>query len=134
MDIAKEYKLTKPGNLSNYYAGICMLHLGEFESAIDYLERYKKKDEAISPLALGCTGDAYVELGDTKKGLEYYMKAVAYSENDFYNPIYLLKAGQIYELEGNKEKALEMYTRIKDEYSDSNEGSNIQKYIARVSN
>lgn len=134
IDIASEYRGTKPGNLANYYAGVCLLHSGEFESAIEYFSKYDKKDEALSPLAFGCTGDAYIELGDITKGLDFYMKAVAFSENDFYNPIYLLKAGQIYELEGDKEKALEMFKRIQDEYPDSNEGSNIQKYIARVSN
>lgn len=132
IDIAKEYKATKQGNLANYYAGVCLLKTGEYESAIDYFEKFKKNDEAISPLALGCTGDAYIELGDTDKGIDFYLRAVNFSENDFYNPIYLLKAGQIYELEGNKEKALEMYQRIKDDYPASNEGNTIQKYIARV--
>ena len=51
----------------------------------------------------------------------------------FITPSTFLKAGQIYELEGNMEKALEMYQRIQDEYPESNEGKNIQKYIARVS-
>jgi len=60
------------------------------------------------------------------------MKAVASTDNEFYNPMYLLKAGQVYELDGNKEKALEQYTRIKEEYPESSEGNNIEKYIARV--
>lgn len=134
IDIAKEYKSTKPGNLANYYAGVCLLHSGEYETSIEYFNKFDKKDEAISPLALGCTGDAYIELGDVEKGIEFYLKAVSYSENDFYNPIYLLKAGQVYELEGNKEKALEMFKEIQDKYPESNEGNNIQKYIARVTN
>ena len=133
IDIADDFKSTKPGNLANYYAAICFMELGQFEDAIDYFDRFDKKDEAISPVALGATGDAYVELGDTKKGIEFYLKAINYSENEFYNPIYLLKAGQIYELEGNFEKALEMYQRIKDDYPQSSEGNNIEKYIARVS-
>ncbi|MDX2415278.1 MAG: tetratricopeptide repeat protein, partial [Bacteroidales bacterium] len=37
IDIAKEYKSTKPGNLANYYAGVCFLHSGQYEDAIDYL-------------------------------------------------------------------------------------------------
>lgn len=133
VDIADEYKATKPGNLANYYAGLCFLHLGQFEDAIEYLERFKKDDEALSPLAYACTGDAYIELGDNEKGIEFYLKAANYSDNDFYDPLYLFKAGQIYELDGNNKKALELYQRIKDEYPESNEGSNIDKYIARVS-
>jgi tetratricopeptide (TPR) repeat protein len=133
VDIADEYKATRPGNLANYYAGLCYLQLGQFEDAIEYFDRFDKNDEAIAPLAYACTGDAYIELGDSKRGIEFYLKAVNYADNDFYNPLYLLKAGQVYELDGNNEKALEMYQRIKNEYPESNEGSNIDKYIARVS-
>ena len=133
IDIADNYKTTKTGNLANYYAGLCFLQLGQFEDAIEYIGRFNKKGEALSPLAYGCTGDAYIELGDNLKGIEFYMKAVNFSNNDFYNPLYLLKAGQIYELDGDFDKALEIYTRIKEDYPESNEGTSIDKYIARVS-
>lgn len=132
IDIASEYSSTKPGNLANYYAGICYLRNGDFEDAIDYLGRFKKNDLAISPLAFGCTGDAWVELGEINKGIEFYLKAANYSDNSFYNPLYLLKAGQLYEMEGNNAKALELYQRIKDDYPESSEGNTIDKYIARV--
>ena len=132
IDIATEYSSTKPGNIANYYAGVCFLRSGEFEEAIDYFNKFKKNDLAISPIAYGCTGDAWVELGDITKGIEFYLKAVNHSDNNFYNPLYLLKAGQLYEMEGNKAGALELYQRIKDSYPDSNEGNTIEKYLARV--
>ncbi len=133
LDIADEYRSTKPGNLASYYAGICFLHTGQYEDAIDYLEKFKKKDKSVSPVALGCIGDAYIEMGETHKGIEYYLKAVDYSENSFYNPLYLMKAGQVYELEGSYDKALKLYERIRDNYPESTEGRNIDKYIARLS-
>ncbi len=132
LDIASTYKLTRPGNLSNYYAGVCLLRLGQYEDAIKYLEKFRKNDNAVAPVAYGCIGDAYVELGDTEKGISYYLKAIDYSDNSFYDPIYLLKAGELYEMQGDNEKALEMYQTIKDKYPDSTEGSNIDKYIVRV--
>ncbi|HDZ41990.1 MAG TPA: tetratricopeptide repeat protein [Bacteroidetes bacterium] len=132
IDIADEYKFTRPGNLANYYAGLCFLWTGQYEDAIDYLEKYKKRNQTISIEAIGCTGDAYVELGDTDKGIDYYLRAANYSESSFYTPLYLLKAGQLHELEGRYDKALVLYERIKEEYPESTEGSNIDKYIARV--
>jgi len=134
IDIAEDYKSTKPGNIANYYAGVCYLNLGEYEDAIDYLVRFKKKDKVLSPVALGCIGDAWVELGDTGKGIEFYNKAALFTENDFYSPIYLMKAGQLHELAGDYAKALEKYETIKKNYPESNEGNNIDKYIARVNN
>jgi len=132
IDISDEYKSTNPGNLAKYYAGICYLRMGEFENAIDYLDRFKKNDKSVSPVALTCTGDAYVELGDIQKGIDYYLQAANFSENSFYNPIALLKAGQLYELDGDNENALVQYMRIKDNYPESTEGRNIEKYIAQV--
>jgi len=132
IDIADEYKFTRPGNLANYYAGICFLRSGQYEDAIDYLEKFKKRDISISPVALGCIGDAYVELGETDKGIDYYLRASNYTENSFYNPLYLMKAAQLHELEGQYKEALNLYQRIKEEYPESSEGRNIEKYIARV--
>ncbi len=132
IDIADEYGSTRPGNLANYYAGVSFLRLGQFEDAIDYLKKFKKRDESVSPVAIGCIGDAYVELGDTDRGIEYYLRAANYSENTFYNPLYLFKAGQLHEIEGRYDEALDIYHRIKDEYPESSEGNNIDKNIARV--
>ncbi len=132
IDIADEYKITRPGNLANYYAGICFLRSGQYEDAIDYLEKFKKRDISISPIALGCIGDAYVELGETDKGIDYYLRAANYTENSFYNPLYLMKAAQLHEFEGQYKEALNLYQRIKEEYPESSEGRDIEKYIARV--
>jgi tetratricopeptide (TPR) repeat protein len=132
VDIAKEYKFTPSGNLSVYGAGICYLRLGEYQEAIDYLEKYSKKDKVIGSLAIGATGDAYVELGDTRKGVAKYIEAADWAKNSFNSPIFLMKAGEIYELEKNYAEALRMYERIKDEYPESTEGLSIDKYIARV--
>lgn len=132
IDIADEYSRTPAGNLARYYTGICFLHMGEFNSAVEYLEKFKKKDIVISPVAIGATGDAYIELGEINKGLEYYNRAAGYTDNSFYAPLYLMKAAQVYESEGNYDLALINYNKIKDNYPDSNEGNNIEKFIARV--
>lgn len=132
IDIASEYKLTRTGNLANYYAGVCLLNLGEYQNAIDYLDKFRKRDKLVSPVALGCIGDAYIELGETAKGIEYYNKAASFTENDFFSPIFIMKAGQIFELEGDYNSALAKYEEVKAKFPDSNEGNNIEKYIARV--
>ena len=132
LDIAKSYRFTKTGNLANYGAGICFLHLGDYESAIEFLNKYSKKDKVIGSLAIGAIGDAYVELGDLEKGVAEYIKAADFAKNSFNSPVFLMKAGEIYELTGKYSDALKMYERIEHEYSSSTEGSSIEKYIARV--
>jgi tetratricopeptide (TPR) repeat protein len=132
IDIASEYKFTSSGNLALYSAGICYLHLGQYQDAIDLLNKYSKKDKLIGSLAIGATGDAYVELGDLKTGVSKYIEAADFASNSFNTPIFLMKAGEIYEQDGNYTEALKVYQRIQDNYPESNEGLSIDKYIARV--
>jgi tetratricopeptide (TPR) repeat protein len=132
IDIAKEYKSTKSGKLANFYAGACLIHLGQFEEAIDYLNKYKLKDEVLAPQAKGLIGDAKVELGDFTAGIKNYLEAAAMAENDFHSPIFLMKAGMLHESQGNHAEALKLYEQIQEKYPESNEGRSIDKYIARV--
>ena len=73
LDIAKDYKFTNSGNLAKYSAGICYLHLGNYQEAIDFLSKYSKKDKVIGSLAIGATGDAYIQLGNIDKGVSKYL-------------------------------------------------------------
>jgi tetratricopeptide (TPR) repeat protein len=132
LDIAKNYKMTQAGNLAKYSAGICYLHLGEYQNAIEYLNKYSKKDKLIGSVATGATGDAYVETGDLDKGLALYIEAADMAKNSFNTPLFLMKAGQIYELQKKFTDALKIYERIQSEYPESTEGTSIEKYIARV--
>jgi len=132
IDISDEYGMTKPGNLANYYAGISFLKKNDFEQAIDYLEDFSANDHIISPMATGAIGDAYLELGNKDKAAAYYLEAANMDDNGFTAPLFLYKAGQVYELLGNYDKAINIYTRIKTKYYKSNEGRSIEKNISRV--
>jgi tetratricopeptide (TPR) repeat protein len=132
LDIASDYKFTSTGNLAKYSAGICYLHLGNYNEAIEFLDSYSKKDKVLGSLAIGATGDAYVELGNLEKGISNYIEAAEYADNAFNTPLFLMKAGELYELTGKFSEALKLYERIENQYPESTEGSTIDKYIARV--
>jgi tetratricopeptide (TPR) repeat protein len=132
LDIAKDYRFTNTGNLARYSAGICYLQLGKYQEAIDLLNKYSKKDKVLGALAIGATGDAYVELGNLDKGVAKYVEAADFAKNSFNTPIFLMKAAEIHELNGKFSDALKLYERIQSEYPESTEGTTIDKYIARV--
>ncbi len=132
IDIVDDYGMTDPGNLANYYAGISFLKKGNFDQAIDYLEDFNGKDNIIGPMATGAIGDAYLELGDASKAAAYYLEAANLRDNDLTTPLFLLKAGQTHESLGNYDKAIDIYNRIKDNYSKSQEARTIDKYIGRA--
>ena len=130
--IAKEYG-AKAGKAVNFYAGVCELQLGNYESAIKYLQAYKGKDAILAARATACIGDAYVGLENYAKALGCFEKAAAECDNMFAAG-YLLKAGQVAEKLGENEKALGYYETIKDSYPQSMEAYDIDKYIARIEN
>ncbi|MBC8319696.1 MAG: tetratricopeptide repeat protein [Bacteroidetes bacterium] len=132
IDIISEYSMTKPGNLANYYAGISFLKKNDFEQAIEYLGDFSADDHLVSPMATGAIGDAYLELGDKDKAAAYYLEAANLDDNGFTSPLFLYKAGQVYELLGNYDKAISIYNKIKTKYYKSNEGRSIEKNISRA--
>jgi tetratricopeptide (TPR) repeat protein len=132
LDVIDEYGSTKPGNLANYYAGICYLHLGNYEDAIDYLNDFSTDDEFLLATTNGAKGDAYLEMGDKEEALKYYQKAAGY-QNDLTTPTYLMKLGMLYEDLGNKEEAVKAYSLIKKDFKKSPEARQIDKYITRAS-
>lgn len=132
IDIIDQYKFTKSANLSHYYAGICYLKKGEFQNALDQLSDFSSGDEVVGPMAIGAMGDAYMELNNADKAISYYLKAADKRKNDLTTPLFLMKAGMAYELQGKNEDALKIYQRVKTEFGRTNEGRDIDKYIARM--
>lgn len=127
--IADEYSLYQQGKLAALYAGICYYEKGEFEDAAKYLKKFSAKDLNIDPAAKQMLGDAYVELGEYGKAASAFEDA-AKSGNELIAPMSLKKAGIVYLHEGKKAKAKKAFERIKNEYQDSNEALDIDKYIA----
>ena len=132
LDIIDDFGSTDAGNLSNYYAGISYLHLGQYEDAIDYLKKFDSDDALLCPISLGAQGDAQLELGKTDAALDLYTKAYKMNDNELTTPIYMLKAGELLESTSKSNEALAIYETIKQKFPESNEGRNIDKYIARV--
>ena len=122
----------KAGKAVYFYAGICELQLGEWEQAIKYLQAYKGKDTILAARAEACMGDAYVGLEDYKKALTCFEKAA--QADNMYAAGYLLKAGAVAEELGENEKALSFYKKIKDQYPQSMEAYDVDKYIGRIEN
>lgn len=132
LDIIDGFGSTDAGNLSNYYAGISYLHLGQYEEAIEYLKKFDSDDALLGPISLGAQGDAQLELGKTDAALDLYTKAYKMNDNELTTPIYMLKAGELLESTSKSNEALAIYETIKQKFPESNEGRNIDKYIARV--
>jgi tetratricopeptide (TPR) repeat protein len=132
LSIMEDYKWTDAANLSHYYTGIIYLKQGKFEDAIDQLKDFSGKDKMVSNMAYGALGDAYSELGKYDEAISYYKKAAYHFENELTTPIFLKKAGMMLEYTKKSAEAKKIYEEIKSRYPNTNEGREMDKYIARV--
>ena len=132
LDIIDDYGITKAANRANYYAGISYLHLGQYEEALNYLNDFNTDDLLLGPVTEGAKGDAYLEMGDNESALKHYKKAYTLTDNELTVPVYMMKAATLLESMDELKEAMNLYQEIKTRYPKSAEGTNADRYIARV--
>jgi len=132
LGVIEDYGITKTGKLANAYAGICYYHLNKPEEALSYLKKFNSNDKLITPMVKGLIGDCYIDLGDVAKGIKYFNQAASKASSEFLSPIYLKKAGIAYEGIFDYANAVKMYQTIKNNYPNSQEASEVEKYIERA--
>ncbi|WP_298880200.1 tetratricopeptide repeat protein [uncultured Polaribacter sp.] len=130
LDIAESFSGTEAGNLANYYAGVSYLQMKKYDKAIEFLSKFNSDDEMLGPVSLGAIGDAFADINQPKDALDYYEKAANKKNNEFTTPLYLFKAGQIAMDLKDYSKAESLFSKIKTNFSKSDQGRNIEKYIA----
>ena len=132
LQIIDKYGGTDAGNLAQAYAGIIYLYQGKFKDAADHLEKFEGNDPFVAPEVIGDIGDAYAELNNFDKALEYYKKAAYQSDNDQTAPLYLKRAGMLCEKLKKYDEARKYYEEIKNKYPKTQDGSTIDKYLSRL--
>ncbi|MET2985429.1 tetratricopeptide repeat protein [Aureibaculum conchae] len=132
LDIIDNYGSTDAGNLAKYMAGISYLKTSDYENAIELLSDFSTDDEILGAIAEGNIGDAFSQINQPEDAMQHYIKAADFKSNEFTSSLYLFKAGNIAMDLGNYSKAEELFTKIKNEYPNSDEGTKIDIYLNRA--
>ncbi len=133
VSIINTYSGTKTANLAKYYAGVSSLQMGKYNDAIKYLSDFSTDSKPVQMLAYGCLGDAYSEVNKKQEAVDAYKKAATTFEDDKDNSSeYLFRAALLNEVLGKNEEALNLYNQLKDKYSGTMRGAQIDKYIYRL--
>lgn len=132
LDIIDVYSGTDAANIANYSAGMAYLNMNKYQEAIEYLQDFKSDDAMLGALAKGGLGDAFMQLNQPEDALGYYEKAIAHNENNYTTPRFLYKAGTTALELGKKDKALEYFKRIKNEFPTTEEGRTIDIFIGKA--
>lgn len=127
-EIASKYSWYQAGKLAALYAGVCYFNQGEFEEAAKYLKKFSADDIMVDPAANLLLGDAYVELDELGKAAAAF-KAAAKVDNELIAPIALKKLGFVYLEQEDNAAAKKAFEQIKNDYPQSAEAQDIEKYI-----
>lgn len=140
--IASDYSSTDAGNLANLYAGLCYYNLGKTKEAVQYLEKFSPKGDAmVSPAAIAALGNAYAADGQVDKAVSKLKEAADKCDSrakdgvDYsLSPQFLLQAGELLESQNKPEEALKIYQDIKKKYQNAPivQSNEIDKYIERT--
>jgi len=96
------------------------------------LNKFKGKDLLITPAVTGAIGDVYMNMGETDKAVNQFLKAAKEADNEMLSPIYYKKAGVAYLSVDNYDKAIEIFQLIKDNYLNSPEAQEADKFIMQA--
>jgi tetratricopeptide (TPR) repeat protein len=133
LKIISRYDGTPAANLAHFYAGSCYLKLGDYNNAIKHLKEFSTDSKQVKARTISLIADALSELGKREEAAKEYERAGKVFEKDDYNsPEYLFRAGYLYESMGKNKEAIEMYNIIKEKYSKTERGAEIDKYLARL--
>ena len=132
LKVADDFSGTKAANLAKAYAGICYAQLGKYEEAVKMLDSFNGKDQMVAPAILGAAGNCYAQLGQLDKAASTLMSAADKADNNTLSPIFLMQAGEILVKQGKYDDAVDAYTKIKDEYFQSYQAMDIDKYIEQA--
>ncbi|MBF1073621.1 MAG: tetratricopeptide repeat protein, partial [Prevotellaceae bacterium] len=122
--------------------GLCYANLGKWQNAVDYLQNFSTKNDAlVSPAATAALGNAYAHVGQIDKAISELKDAASKADSEAkdgtsnsLSPTFLLQAGELLESQNKKDDALKIYQDIKKKYVNAPlvQSGDIDKYIERV--
>lgn len=105
------------GNRAALQSAILLYQKGEYQQALEYLNKYDNTDEIIGACATALKGDCYANLDQLDKAENAFAKAATLCKgNKALVPYFLLKKAHILEAEGKFDAAAVTYGTIEKEY------------------
>ena len=130
--VVKKYDGKIGGEIAQFTYARQLMSKGQFAQALEELEGVNVEDTYVSVMAIGLQGDCKSEMKKYEDAAALYIKAAEKEDNDFTTPTYLFKAAFCAEKVNDYNTAVEIYTKIQDNYPDFANQKSIKKYIARA--
>jgi len=131
--IVENYGNSQAGDIAKFYLASAYYQTGNFDEALKYFEESSPSDELLAVSRYSGIGCCYEAQGKHREAAESFEKAATKNTKDVSAAENLNSAARNYVQAGDKEKALELYKRLKKNYSTTSYGRDADRYIAQLS-
>ena len=131
--IVENYGGTPSGEIARFYLASCYYHLGTYDEALEHFERLDVKGQLLEVARYSGIACSYEAKGQYAEAAENYERAATAFANDVSAAENLNHAARNYSLVGEKEKALELYKKLKKNYPTTSFGREAERYISKLS-
>ncbi|MBX2983170.1 MAG: tetratricopeptide repeat protein [Flavobacteriales bacterium] len=130
--VADDYGSTTTGNLAKFYMAVIFHQKGDYENALQYYKEADLDDNVLRVMATGNQGDVLVELQRPAEAATQFMKAADMVKSDYTTPMFLMKAGIVYQQQNDWKNAAKCFGRVASDYPGSPDANTAKKYAARA--
>lgn len=114
--IAANYENTTAGNLSSYYAAASYFELGDYETALQYIEMYEVPSGVIGVSPISLHASILSELERYDEAAAMFERAANWDLNESTTPLNLFSAAEAYREAGMNAEAESAIDTILEEY------------------
>jgi len=131
--IADNYGSTPSGELAMYYLANAYYKLDDYDKSLKYFEEFDTDDELLKTSTLSGTAACYEAKGEFLEAAKYFERAARSTSDKVLLPENLANAARDYILAGKKEKAVDIFKRIKKEFPESPQLREAERSLAELS-
>ena len=114
------------GNRAALQAAAILYEKGEYQKALDYVDKYSAKEDIIGAAAYSLRGDCYVNLDKLSEAVSAYKDAISQSDdNPAYTPYFMLKLARVYAAQNNHADEADLYKKVLTQYPTYGQANNI---------
>jgi tetratricopeptide (TPR) repeat protein len=131
--IAENYGGTESGEVARFYLANAYFNTGMIDEALREFEKFSGGEKLLKASTAAGIAACYESKGKFDDAGSYFEKASSMVAGNPSTPDYLTSATRCYARAGEKEKALNVYQRLKQEFPTSQNTRDAERYISAFS-
>ncbi|MDH3252539.1 MAG: tetratricopeptide repeat protein [Ignavibacteria bacterium] len=131
--IVDNYGSTRAGELARFYLANAYYQLGRYDESLEAFEDFSSDSRLLSVSRLSGIAACAAAKEQYRKAAEFFEKSAVNYPGDVSNAENLSNAAHNYALAGEKEKALNLYGKLKKDHPTTAFGRDAERFITQLS-